>query len=148
MTIREALNWAVKKLKPKAELTPEQKEMVENGQYRCLSVHPTQLYSSANGLFLCFLLYLFWRRSQIAEEYKNRGKLLIKPGSTFALMLILYGVMRFFLEFLRDDNPFEFDSLTISQNISIAMLVLGIIMMIAFEKAKPEKTNFNHSDKC
>ena len=52
-------------------------------------------------------------------------------------MFILYGVTRFFIEFLRDDNPFEFDGLTISQNLGIALVALGVVLMAVFEKIKP-----------
>ena len=122
-------------LKPYEALTPQQKEMVDNGQYRCLSVHPTQLYSSANGLFLCLVLYLFWRRT--TRSSKNAKKLFASPGCTFALMLILYGITRFLIEFLRDDNPFtELTRLTVSQNICIALIVLGTSLMLIFEKTK------------
>ncbi|MHC4759503.1 MAG: hypothetical protein ACYTE8_12675, partial [Planctomycetota bacterium] len=31
------------------------------------------------------------------------------------------------MEFIRDDNPFEFDGLTISQNIGIGMIFCGIV---------------------
>ena len=125
-------------LKPYEDLTDQQKNMVKNGEYRCLPVHPTQLYSSANAAVLCLILYLFWRRSQKAELAKNSNRLLTKPGSTFALMFILYGIARFLIEFLRDDNPFEFDGLTISQNIGIAMLILGVILMAVFQRIKPK----------
>jgi phosphatidylglycerol:prolipoprotein diacylglycerol transferase len=122
-------------LKPYEDLTPQQKEMVDNGQYRCLPVHPTQLYSSANGLFLCLVLYLFRRRA--ISSSKNTKKLFAAPGCTFALMLILYGITRFLIEFLRDDNPFtELTGLTVSQNICIALIVLGISLMLIFEKTK------------
>jgi len=123
-------------LKPYEYLTPEQKDMVDNGQYRCLPIHPAQLYSSANAFLCCLLLYLFWRRSQKAEKTKNRGKFFARPGCTFGLMFVIYGVTRFFLEFVRDDNPFEFDSITISQNIGIAMVVLGAALMIVFQTTK------------
>jgi prolipoprotein diacylglyceryltransferase len=52
----------------------------------------------------------------------------------------LYGFLRFFMEFLRDDNPFEFDGLTVSQNISIAMIVLGIVFVVAFQRGKIKST--------
>jgi phosphatidylglycerol:prolipoprotein diacylglycerol transferase len=123
-------------LKPYEYLKPEQKDMVDNGQYRCLPVHPAQLYSSANAFFCCLLLYLFWRRSQKAEKSQNEGKLFARPGCTFGLMFIIYGITRFLLEFVRDDNPFEFDSITISQNLGIAMIVLGAALMIIFQKKK------------
>jgi phosphatidylglycerol:prolipoprotein diacylglycerol transferase len=133
--VKEGSLW-YPELKPYEELTDEQKEMVENGPYRCMPVHPTQLYSSANGALLCLILYLFWRRSQNAMRAGKGKKLFIEPGCTFGLMFVLYGITRFFIEFVRDDNPFEFDSLTVSQNISIAMIVLGAILLIIFHKKK------------
>jgi prolipoprotein diacylglyceryltransferase len=42
------------------------------------------------------------------------------------------------MEFIRDDNPFEFDGLTISQNIGIAMVIFGVLLMVIFEKMKPD----------
>ncbi len=122
-------NWHTKLYE---DLTEQQKIEVTTGKYRCLPVHPTQLYSSANGAVLCLILYLFWRRSQ------NAGKILTKPGSTFALMFVLYGITRFFIEFLRDDNPFEFNGLTISQIIGIAMIILGAVLVIIFQRMKPK----------
>ncbi len=125
-------------LKSYEELTEQQKDMVKNGQYRCLPIHPTQLYSSANAAALCLILYLFWRRSQLAGRSKNTKKFFTKSGSTFALMFILYGITRFFIEFIRDDNPFEIDSLTISQIISFASIILGAILLAIFHKMKSE----------
>jgi len=113
-------------------LTDEQKVEVTTGKYQCLPVHPTQLYSSAAGAVSCLILFLFWRRST------KSGKILAKPGCTFSLMFILYGITRFFMELLRDDNPFEFDGLTISQNISIAMIILGAVLIVVFQKFKPK----------
>jgi len=131
----EDLGW-IAGLKPKQYLNEQQKEEVTEGKYRCLPVHPTQLYSSATAAFWCFILYLFWRRAQNAERSGKTGKLFTKPGSTFALMLIVYGVSRFLIELLRDDNPFEFDGLTISQNLGIAMVMLGVVLMVFFQYTK------------
>jgi phosphatidylglycerol:prolipoprotein diacylglycerol transferase len=118
------------------DLTIKQKIEVTEGKYRCLPVHPTQLYSSGMAAFWCLMLYLFWRRAKKAELSGRSGRLLTRPGYTFALMFIIYGITRFFMEYLRDDNPFEFDGLTISQNISIGMFVLGVILMAIFKKMK------------
>jgi len=126
-------------LKAREELTAEQKQLVDKGPLRCLPVHPTQLYSSVNAAVLCFALYLFWRRSLNAGKSKKAKKLFAKPGCTFGLMFILYGITRFFLESLRDDNPFGFDGLTISQNICIIMVLVGAALMVVFERIKPEK---------
>ncbi len=122
--------------KPYSDLTEKQKEEVTAGPYRCLPIHPTQLYSSALAAFWCLLLYLFRRRSQRAELLESPGRLFTKPGCTFALMLIVYGLTRFSMEFIRDDNPFEFDGLTISQNLALAMISLGVILMAVFQKMR------------
>ena len=129
-----------KYIKPYEQLTEAQQYEVTKGKYRSLPVHPTQLYSSVIAAILCLVLYFFWRRSQ-----NSQGKLFAKPGSTFSLMLILYGIMRFFIEFLRDDNPFEYGwwaiykGGTISQNISIYMVILGVVLMVVFEKIKQKE---------
>jgi phosphatidylglycerol:prolipoprotein diacylglycerol transferase len=135
----------LQELKPYDQLSPLQKNMVTKGPYRCLPVHPTQLYSSADAAILALLLYLFWKRAQSAQQAKAVVRPLTKPGYTFALMFILYGIARFFVEFLRDDNPFEYGwwtiykGGTISQNLSIYMFVLGVILMLVFQKMRPDK---------
>ena len=129
-------------LKPYQYLTVKQKIEVTEGKYRCLAVHPTQLYSSGIAAFWCLMLYLFWRRAKKAELSGISGKFLAKPGYTFALMFIVYGITRFFMEFIRDDNPFEFNGLTISQNIGIAMIVLGMILMAIFKAMKVKAIEF------
>ena len=129
--------------KPYEELTEQQKFEVTKGKYRCLRVHPTQLYSSANAALLSLLLYLFWRRSQRAAGSGNIRKLLTGPGHTFGLAFILYGITRFLIEYLRDDNPFEYawwavyKGGTVSQNLSIYLVVLGVVLMVVFEIMKP-----------
>jgi phosphatidylglycerol:prolipoprotein diacylglycerol transferase len=125
-------------LKPEASLNEEQRTEVKKENYRCLPVHPTQLYSSAVSAFWCLILYLFWRRTEKAEASDAPGKLLAKPGCVFSLMFILYGVSRFSIEFLRDDNPFEFASLTISQLIGICMILMGLALTVVFHRMKTE----------
>jgi len=120
-------------LKPFDLLTPEQQQAVTKGPYRCLAVHPTQLYSSLNAAVICLLLFLFWRRSQNARKAKKRS-FLTAPGCTFAMMFILYGATRFGIEFLRGDNPFELKGipLTISQYIGIALIIIGLLQLAAY----------------
>ena len=86
---------------------------------------------------MCLILYLFWQRAK-----KKAGKPLTKPGSTFALMFILYGITRFCIESLRDDNPFEYawwaiyKGGTVSQNLGIYMTIFGLALMAIFAKMK------------
>jgi phosphatidylglycerol:prolipoprotein diacylglycerol transferase len=120
-------------LKSYGELTEQQKTMLkESDKLRSLPVHPTQLYSSAAGVVLSLVLYLFWRRAKNAPKSKDASKVFIKPGCTFSLMFVLYGVNRFLIEFLRDDNPFEFDSVTIAQIIGVGLIAAGVILMVIF----------------
>jgi len=124
------------------DLTVRQKIEVTEGKYRCLPVHPTQLYSSGIAAFWCLMLYLFWRRAKKAELSGSSGRFFTRPGYTFALMFIVYGITRFLMEYLRDDNPFEFNGLTISQNIGIAMFALGVILMAIFKAMKVKDIEF------
>ncbi len=134
---RDAQGQYVPGLKPMSELTPEQRTLVTQGQYRSLPVHPTQLYSSAGAVLLGLVLLLFLRRSQRGEE-SGLYPFLTRPGTTFSLMFILYGIGRFLIEFARDDNPFEIATLTISQLLSLGLVALGIILMAYFARAEPE----------
>jgi phosphatidylglycerol:prolipoprotein diacylglycerol transferase len=127
-------------LKPYQDLTAGQKTEVTTGKYRCLPIHPTQLYESAGAAVMCVVLYLFWRRTRNAEFSGSPNRFLAKSGQTFSLMFILYAAVRFFIEFLRDDNPFEFGLwLTISQIITVLMLVFGVVLMAIFQRMKPDK---------
>jgi phosphatidylglycerol:prolipoprotein diacylglycerol transferase len=128
-------------LKPYKDLTEDQKKWLEeNDKKWSLPVHPTELYSSVNGGILALILYLFWRKAQ-----KTGKGLFSKPGQIFGLMFIIYGVTRFFIEFLRDDNPFEYawwavyKGGTVSQNLGIYMAILGIVLIAIFQKMKPDK---------
>ncbi|MBN2138631.1 MAG: prolipoprotein diacylglyceryl transferase [Sedimentisphaerales bacterium] len=138
------------------ELTNGQKYEVTKGKYRCLPVHPTQLYASLAGGISGLLLYLLWRRANKLQKTGKPNAILAKPGQCFALMFILYGVTRFALEFIRDDNPFEYGPWvmnilyviyrggTVSQNISIYLVALGLILLVVFQKLKTDELK-NHT---
>lgn len=100
---------------------------------RSIRVHPAQIYSSVDAFLLCALLWFFW--------YCRKG-----DGQVFALMFILHGISRFLLELVRQDELGAFGtSLTISQWISILMIVLGIVLfgwadLKASETSRRDKT--------
>ncbi|MFH1094466.1 MAG: prolipoprotein diacylglyceryl transferase [Candidatus Omnitrophota bacterium] len=79
-----------------------------------IKVHPTQLYS-AFLLFIIFLILYF------CEKRKHFA------GQILSLYLILYGVMRFFIEFLRDNPPVLW-YMSLFQYISVALVIIGIIL--------------------
>jgi len=79
------------------------------------------------------------------RQNKNGKKLFAKPGCTFGLMFVLYGITRFFIEFLRDDNPFEhawwaiYRGGTVSQNMGIYMTILGAALMLIFQRMRTQQ---------
>ena len=94
------------------------------GRQQSRWVHPTQLYD-AIGLALLFVLLsvIFYHRR--------------RHGLVVAWTLILYPVSRFSLELLRADNPRDVAGLTISQAISIAVLLVGLVYLAVLVKVLP-----------
>jgi phosphatidylglycerol:prolipoprotein diacylglycerol transferase len=82
------------------------------------ALHPSQLYSSASAFVLAGLLAVYFRH---------------RPwnGAVLAVAWILYPINRFVLEFLRGDELGQFNtSLTISQLVSMGLLVSGIAFLV------------------
>ncbi len=79
-----------------------------------IPLHPTQLYESAGTLALFFLLMAVLRRRTFT-------------GQVALTYLILYGVMRFSIEFLRDDWRGWVGPLSTSQFISIVLVLFAVI---------------------
>lgn len=115
--------------KPLETLSDRQRYEVTKGQYRCLPVHPTQLYASVHALALCGMLYLLWRRSLVETKSGRYRDRLRRPGIVVAGLCLFYGPGRFVLEALRDDNPYELGTLTISQIMGLAMLAGGVVLL-------------------
>jgi phosphatidylglycerol:prolipoprotein diacylglycerol transferase len=81
---------------------------------RSRPVHPTQLYSAIDAGLLGWLLWSFY-------PFRRRD------GELLALLLTIHPVTRFLLEIIRTDEPAVFGTgMSISQNISIVLLVCGI----------------------
>ncbi len=78
-----------------------------------VAVHPTQLYEAA---FLALLALFLWKPAK---------------RDAFPLYLILYGIWRFFLEFLRGDDrgAFPLLPLTPAQGISVLLVLLGATLL-------------------
>jgi len=83
---------------------------------KSLPTHPAQVYSSVTALLLCIFAWF-------AFPY------LTKDGATLALVLTLYPVCRFLLEWIRIDEGSQFGTaFTISQLISVG-LVTGVVAL-------------------
>lgn len=128
-------------LKSYESLSPQQKfEVTKGGPFRCLPVIPTQIYESLLAFTGCVILYFHRQRGIKIQKQGRKLPFFFRPGITFALMFIIYGIMRFFIEFLRDDNPIQADGLTISQNLSLALIIVNSALIVLFAKMKPDNS--------
>lgn len=80
--------------------------------------HPVQLYES----FLLLLLFFALRQWQRYRRFK---------GEIFLGYAFLYSISRFFLEFLRADNPKGLAGLTMAQAASIVIMILSASIFIS-----------------
>jgi len=85
-------------------------------------VQPTQIYSSINALLICLVTWF-------AYPFRKRD------GQILALMLLLYSVTRFLLEWIRNDEIGQWGTaLTISQLVSVLMFVACVITLIYLQR--------------
>jgi phosphatidylglycerol:prolipoprotein diacylglycerol transferase len=78
-----------------------------------LPLHPTQIYSAIDALVLLILLTCYYPLRR-------------RDGEVMGLLMITYPITRFLIEYLRNDEAVFFAGLTISQNISIVLLLCGL----------------------
>ncbi len=76
-------------------------------------MHPTQLYAALDGLILLALL---------SGYYPIRRR----DGEVMALLMVTYPVTRFLIEELRSDEGVFVAGMTISQFISVLLLMAGL----------------------
>ena len=92
-------------------------------------VYPVQLFESAGNILMCVILLLLLRKRKYA-------------GTIGGVYLILYGVMRFLLEFMRGDHTDSILGLTPSQFIAVAIAIPGgIIVFLTARKLGKKKEN-------
>ena len=91
-----------------------------------VSLIPTQLISSAGDFLICGVL--LWYASKKPE-----------PGRVAAGYLVLYGVGRFLIEFLRNDYRGSLGIFSTSQIISFGIVALGIVMYFVIPKMMEKK---------
>ncbi|MEJ7640492.1 MAG: prolipoprotein diacylglyceryl transferase [Singulisphaera sp.] len=79
-----------------------------------LRLHPTQLYSTIDGLILLLLLSAYYPLRR-------------RDGEVMGLLMVAYPITRFLIEHLRNDEGVFYAGLTISQNISLGLLAGGLL---------------------
>ena len=78
--------------------------------------HPTQIYEALKNLFISFLL-IFLRRSNL------------KKGTLSWLFVLLYGILRFFIEFLKEQSSFIF-GIPVTQVLSGLMIAVSLYFLL------------------
>jgi phosphatidylglycerol---prolipoprotein diacylglyceryl transferase len=93
-----------------------------DGPPRSVPVHATQLYAAIDAGLLALVLWFFF-------PFRRHD------GEVFALLLTFHPISRFFLEMIRSDEPGQFGtSLTISQWLSLAILIAAVALWIYIER--------------
>ena len=97
-----------------------------------VTVHPTPIYET---LSLGLIAIILW---QLRDRFRF--------GIVFSLYLVLAGLMRFLVEFVRT-NEVVFVGLTVAQLISVGMIAIGVVWMLVVVKrygtlARPESQAF------
>lgn len=88
-----------------------------------VAVHPTQLYQVA---MITVMFLIIWR----LRKHQHR------EGWLFGVYLVLAGIERFLVEFVRAKDDLLSFGLTIAQVISIAAILGGIAWLIAFRRPR------------
>lgn len=93
-----------------------------------LAVYPTQLFETSMALLI--FLYLWSRRDRPHQT-----------GWLFGIWMILAGVERFAIEFLRAKDDRFFGPLTTAQLISLALMGLGLYVVLRRRVARGSRTS-------
>jgi len=101
-------------------LVPTTQTCVQQGWPSDCRVHPTPIYEL---IVACAIAWVLWRLGA-RQLTARRGAGVQAPGSVFAAYLVLTGVARFLVEFIRI-NPRSFFGMSNAQAASIATVVLG-----------------------
>jgi prolipoprotein diacylglyceryltransferase len=93
--------------------------------------HPAQLYESLSTFLIYLLLFYLW----------SRKKKETKPGLLFGTFLILVFTLRFFHEFIKENQvPFEDAmALNMGQWLSIPMVIFGILLLVLPKPLKSDQ---------
>ena len=89
-----------------------------------VSLHPTQLYEAVSSLAIFF--FLIWRKRKKTFD-----------GQIFWFFLFLYSMIRFFIEFVRDDSRgfLFYGLLSTSQAIGIFLAIISLFMLFYLKRA-------------
>lgn len=92
-------------------------------------VHPTPIYEFLIWMLIAAMLWQLGKKTLDGSV----------PGRVFSLYLILTGVARFLIEFIRI-NPRSFFGMSNAQTASLVSILLGIVLILR-SKPNPQKSN-------
>ena len=90
-----------------------------------LWLHPTQLYSTIDGLIIMTLLLAYFPIRK-------------RDGEVMGLLMLAYPITRFLIEHLRNDEGIFAAGMTISQLISLGIFALGVVYWVVISR-RPAK---------
>ena len=108
-------------------IVPTTQSCVEWGAPANCRVHPTPIYEFLIGLVIFWIL---WRLG--ARFLRSHAA----NGLIFAAYLVLTGIVRFLIEFLRI-NPRSFFGMTNAQTASLASVIFGVILFESLRRRGP-----------
>jgi phosphatidylglycerol---prolipoprotein diacylglyceryl transferase len=91
-------------------------------------VHPTPIYELLAAILFTWLL---WRLGR--KQLRSLARRRLPDGSVFAFYLVLTGIARFFVEFIRI-NPRSFLGMTNAQVASLLSIIVGIALFLWIRK--------------
>src|SRR5689334_16547974 len=90
-------------------------------------VHPTPIYEFLIWMLVAVILWRIGKRALSGEA----------PGKVFCTYLILTGVARFLIEFIRI-NPRSFFGMSNAQTASLISILLGIVLLLRVKASSPK----------
>jgi phosphatidylglycerol:prolipoprotein diacylglycerol transferase len=90
-------------------------------------VHPTPIYEFVGAALICFYLWNRGRASMLGR---------IPTGQVFAEYLLLTGLARFLVEFIRR-NPRGWLGLTNAQQVAVISMMAGLLLLVGGAMRKP-----------
>ena len=106
--------------------------------------HPTQIYEALAillmfGILLIYYVYYLKNTKNNDSKEINENKKSHWRGTTFWLFMLLYGLLRFFITFLRDEP--RYGGLNVGQWLSIIMIIIAGVFLwrIRLWKRKHER---------
>ena len=104
---------------------------------RGLHLHPTQLLSAINAFALMFILLIILLKTKI------------KTGATFGILMIVYPITRFIIEYLRGDADrmvYLGGLASTSQILSLLLIPIGIFTIYKAYSGKTENQDANENE--